>query len=53
MDVVLDLNEVQMAWDTEVVGQKMVLLAESKLGDEMLAQWLRQDVSQRAVLSSE
>ena len=53
MDVVLDLKEVQMAWDTEVVGQKMVLLAESKLGDEMLAQWLRQDVSQRAVLSSE
>ena len=27
MDEVLDLNGVQMAWGTEVKGQKMVLLA--------------------------
>ena len=53
MDVVLDLNGVQMAWDTEVIGQKIVLLAQSKLDDEMFAEWLRQEASRSAVLSSE
>ena len=53
MDVVLDLNGVQMAWDTEVVGQKVVLLAQSKLDDELFAGWLRQEASRSAVLSSE
>ena len=53
MDVVLDLNGVQMAWDTEVIGQKIVLLAQSKLDDEMFAEWLRQEASPNAVLSSE
>ena len=53
MDVVLDLNGVQMAWDTEVIGQKIVLLAQSKLDDERFAEWLRQEVSRSAVLSSE
>ena len=53
MDVVLDLNGVQMAWDTEVVGQKVVLLAQSKLDDDLFAEWLRQEASRSAVLSSE
>jgi death-on-curing protein len=53
MDVVLDLNGVQMAWETEVIGQKIVLLAQSKLDDEMFAEWLRQEASRNAVLSSE
>ena len=53
MDVVLDLNGVQMAWDTEVVGQKVVLLAQSKLDDELFAEWLRREASRSAVLSSE
>ena len=53
MDVVLDLNGVQMAWETEVIGQKIVLLAQSKLDDDMFAEWLRQEASRNAVLSSE
>ena len=53
MDVVLDLNGVQMAWDTEVVGQKIVLLAQSKLDDATFADWLRDEASRSAVLSSE
>ena len=53
MDVVLDLNGVQMAWDTEVIGQKIVLLAQSKLDDATFADWLRDEASRSAVLSSE
>ena len=41
LDVVLDLNGVQMAWDTQVIGQKIVLLAQSKLDDINCAEWLR------------
>ena len=52
MDVVLDLNGVQMVWDTEVVGQKIVLLAQSKLDDARFAEWLRQEASRSADLSS-
>ena len=52
MDVVLDLNGVQMAWDTEVIGQKIVLLAQSKLDDARFAEWLRQEASRSADLSS-
>ena len=53
MDVVLDLNGVQMAWDTEVVGQKIVLAAQSKLDDATFADWLRDEARRSAVLSSE
>lgn len=52
MDVVLDLNGVQMAWHAEVIGQKMVLLAQSKLDDTRFAEWLRQEASRSAELSS-
>jgi death-on-curing protein len=53
MDVVLDLNGVQMVWDPEVIGQKVVLLAQSKLDDEMFAEWLRQEASRSALSSSQ
>ena len=53
MDVVLELNGVQMAWDTEVIGQKMVLLAQSKLDDAGFADWLRQQAKQSAASSGE
>ena len=53
MDVVLDLNGVQMAWDTEVIGQKIVLLAQSKLDDARFAEWLRQQAKQSAESSGE
>lgn len=48
MDVVLDLNGVQMSWDTELIGQKMVLLAQSKLDDVSFADWLRREAKQKA-----
>ena len=53
MDVVLDLNGVHMVWDPEVIGQKMVSLAQSKLDDERFAEWLRQEASRSALSSSQ
>ena len=50
MDLVLDLNGVPMVWDTEVVGQKIIALAQSTLDETDLADWLRReakDVTER------
>ena len=44
MDLILDLNGINVIWDVEAVGQKMVLLSQSKLDEADLAQWLRQTV---------
>ena len=41
MDLVLDLNGVQIPWETELVGQKIVLLAQSKLDEIAFADWIR------------
>ena len=41
MDITLDLNGINVTWDVEVVGQKIVLLSQSKLDEADLAQWLR------------
>ena len=41
MDVVLDLNGVQIQWDTELIGQKIILLAQSKLDEVAFADWIR------------
>ena len=38
MDLILDLNGINVTWDTETVGQKMVLLSQSKLDEADLAQ---------------
>ena len=43
MDLVLDLNGVPMVWDTEVVGQKIIALAQSTLDETDLADWLRRE----------
>ncbi len=40
MDLILDLNGINVIWDVEAVGQKMVLLSQSKLDEADLAQWL-------------
>ncbi|MEK9669500.1 MAG: type II toxin-antitoxin system death-on-curing family toxin [Gammaproteobacteria bacterium] len=42
MDLVLDMNGVQVAWDTEAVGDKIIELAQSRLEDTAFADWLRQ-----------
>ena len=50
MDLVLDLNGVPMVWDTELVGQKIIALAQSALDETDLADWLRRqakDVTER------
>ena len=41
MDLILDLNGINVIWDVEAVGQKIVLLSQSKLDEADLAQWLR------------
>ena len=41
MDLILDLNGINAIWDVEEVGQKIVLLPQSKLDEVDLAQWLR------------
>ena len=41
MDLILDLNGIHAGWDVEEVGQKIVLLSQSKLDETDLAQWLR------------
>ena len=41
MDLILDLNGINVTWDVEAVGQKIVLLSQSKLDEADLAQWLR------------
>ena len=44
MDLILDLNGINVIWDVEAVGQKMVLLSQSKLDEADLTQGLRQAV---------
>ncbi len=41
MDLVLDLNGINAIWNVEEVGQKIVLLSQSKLDEADLAQWIR------------
>ena len=41
LDIVLDLNGIYIVWDVEAVGQKIVLLSQSKLDEAEFAQWLR------------
>jgi death-on-curing protein len=41
LDIVLDLNGIHVIWDGEAVGQKIVLLSQSKLDEADFAQWLR------------
>ena len=41
MDLVLDLNGVQIASDTGLAGQKLILLAQSKLDEAAVADLIR------------
>ena len=41
IDLILDLNGINAIWDVEEVGQKIVLLSQSKIDEADLAQWLR------------
>ena len=47
MDLVLDLNGVQITWNTEVIGQQVILLAQSRLDEIDFADWLRVQASKR------
>ena len=47
MDLVLDLNGVQITWNTEVIGQKVILLAQSRLDETDFADWLRAQATKR------
>ena len=41
MDLILDLNGINAIWNVEEVGQKIVVLSQSKLDEADLAIWLR------------
>ena len=41
MDLILHLNGINAVWDVEEVGQKIVLLSQSKLDEVDLADWLK------------
>lgn len=41
MDVCMDLNGIQIAWNTEAVGQKIIAVAQGALDVGDLADWLR------------
>ncbi|WP_445775272.1 type II toxin-antitoxin system death-on-curing family toxin [Shewanella sp.] len=45
MDLVLDLHGVPMVWETEVVGQKIIAIAQSTLDETDLADWLRREAN--------
>jgi death on curing protein len=47
MDLVLDLNGVQITWNTEVIGQQVILLAQSRLDEIDFADWLRVQATKR------
>ena len=47
MDLVLDLNGVQITWNMEVIGQKVILLAQSRLDETDFADWLRAQATKR------
>ncbi|MEZ5725668.1 MAG: type II toxin-antitoxin system death-on-curing family toxin [Paracoccaceae bacterium] len=41
MDAFLDLNGIQITWAAEEVGQKIIALAQGRIDDGDLADWLR------------
>lgn len=41
MDIVLDLNGVQIAWPVELVGDKIIELAQSATTESEFSDWLR------------
>ena len=47
MDLVLDLNGVQITWNTEVIWQQVILLAQSRLDEIDFADWLRAQATKR------
>ena len=41
LDVCLDLNGIEIQWDISEIGDKIIQLAQSKLSEEQLAEWMR------------
>ena len=42
LDVCLDLNGIEIHWETSEIGDKIIQLAQSKLSEEQLAEWMRE-----------
>ena len=42
LDVCLDLNGIEIQWETSEIGDKIIQLAQSKLSEEQLAEWMRE-----------
>ncbi len=41
MDVILQLNGTDIIWDTKIVGQKIIAVAQDKVDEISLSTWLR------------
>lgn len=41
MDVCLDLNGIEITWETEDAGTRIIALAQGIIGEEAMAEWLR------------
>ena len=41
MDIVLDLNGVEISWDVEAVGARIIELAQTRMDEQEFASWLR------------
>lgn len=41
MDICLDLNGVEITWNTEEIGQQIIRLAQGLIDEDAMAQWLR------------
>lgn len=41
MDVILTAHGIEIAWDTEEAGQRMIELAQSRVDEDAFARWLR------------
>ena len=41
MDIVLDLNGVEISWDVEAVGARIIELAQTRIDEQEFASWLR------------
>jgi len=48
MDLLLELNNASMDWEIESVGQKIIMLAQTKIDEEEFANWLRKEATKRS-----
>lgn len=48
MDLLLELNNVSMDWETDAVGEKIIMLAQTKIDEGEFGDWLRKEANKRS-----